>query len=300
MKKASRYVFTMLLFFTMCICFHTVPAKAASVKKVATVDTYRTRTATFRRDLTGDGKAEKITVTAKDGSYDYYKQLVVSVNGKTAAVIKPQYSFFRFEVRYLSMSSRKFLILTASTDNYDEVLNAVYRYNSRTKKLVRVLDFNFKYATSHSYETITKATSNTITVHYTSQYHETGYIAWDFVYSYKNGSFKLKSKQANVKTNLGNLTMGDGYDKYFHKNQFKTARSLTFYTSASLSKKSYIAKKGTVLTLKKIYVSGGKVYLSFSQNGKTGWIRIGNPYSSVYRNSYINGWFYGTGRRLVG
>lgn len=301
MKKIRKYFVTTFLFLVMCMAFRTVPVKAASLTKVASVYTYQTNSSAFRRDLTGDGKPETITVTAGDRNYDYYKQLSVSVNGKAAAVIRPKYSFYYFEVQYLSMSGNKnFLAVKASTDNADEVLNAVYRYNPGTGRLVRVLDINFKYAPSHAYEAVTKVTSNTITVHYSAQFNETGYIGWDFVYIYKNGSFRLKSNCANAKSGLGGFAIRDGYDKYFKKNQFIVTGKRTFYTSPGLSKKAYIAQKGNVLTLKKICVSGKKVYLGFSRNGKTGWIRIGNEFRSVYKNSYVNGWFYGTGRRLAG
>lgn len=299
MRNRKKLFCMTFLFFALCLVFRPVSAQAATLEKVTSGRT----SATFSRDLTGDGTAEKITVTAKGKYYDYYKKIAVSVNGKNAATLKASESFLDFEVQYLSMSkSKQFLIITARTDNGYERLHGIYRYNKKTKKLVEVLDLFFKYCPGNAYITVTKATSGSITAQYSYQYVETARICWNFVYTYKNGKFQLKSKQATVKSEVGITApyYGDGYSKYFRKNQFKAAKSLTFYTSTSLSKKAFTAKKGDVVTLQKIRFSGKYAYLRFKKGSKTGWVRVGNSYASVYKNGYKNGWFYGTGTRLAG
>ena len=184
-----------------------------------------------------------------------------------------------------------------------EIMNGIYKYNNKTKKLVRVL--NLKQYPLQAYQ-VTGATSSEIKVKFGGQPIETGWINCKYTFVYKNGGFKLKSNTTAAQTMFKNYDYNpDGYGKYFKDNKFKTSKKLKFYTNTNLNKVSYTAKKGAVLKLKKVKMVGSKVYLQFQSGKKTGWRKVFN--NNVYNYSLENwedvsksGWFYGVYNRLAG
>lgn len=197
--------------------------------------------------------------------------------------------------------SKTFLQIISHTDNDDHTFNRIYRYDNKKKKLVPALDlYNGGLSTA---EDVVKATGKEIQIRHRLQPEETGWINWKFTYTYKKGIFKLKPSTASVKSSLGRMAAGqDDYGKYFEKNQFIAAKPLTFYTDTSLNKTAFTARKQDKLTLKKIKVSGSRVYLQFQKGKKTGWRRANQ--SDVYNfkssDPASTGWFYGVFNRLAG
>jgi len=305
MKKMwKKLLFTTLSMLFAFMIFY-IPSEAAEVK---TVGNYMQKDVTYKRDITGDNKKDTIKfdlVKPSKNSYEVYK-LNVYVNGKKALTINPAHEYPSFSVKYIKMSkTKKFLQIYATGDNDYPILNGIYKYNNKTKKLVRVLNLNKYPLEAHG---VTSATSSQIKVKFMGQPAETGWIECKFTFTYKNGSFKLKSNTTTVKSlfaKSGYSYDPDGYGKYFKENKFKTSKKLKFYTTTSLKKVSFTAKKGTVLKLKKIKMVNSKVYLQFQYGNKTGWRKVFND--NVYdftlddwEDVPKSGWFYGVYNRLAG
>lgn len=285
-----------------CVLLGALPAKAAT--GVKTLCKYTSKTRTVSADVTGNGKKDKVRLTfTKDPDNDWVREARIYVNGKKVLSIKDESNYYSVSLRHIRMSKSKvFLQIISHTDNDYHTFNRIYRYDKKKKKLVPALDL-YK-SKLNSAEEVVKATSKEIQVRHELQPQETGRISWKFSYTYKNGKFKLKSSTAEVKSILG--TMGsmeqDSYGAYFKKNQFVVANPLTFYPSTSLKKTAFTARRQDKLKMKKIKVSGNKVYLQFQKSGKTGWQRVNR--SDVYKYSSSDpgstGWFYGVFNRLAG
>ncbi len=250
-----------------------IPVRAASLDKVFDYDD---RNLTFYKDITGDGKKDEITVKTNLNQYDMIQSTQVFVKGKKALTItKNAGYYYSVDVNYLKMSkSKEFLQIIGYGDNEWRAVNAIYRYDKKNGKLKKVLDLTNGI---NSASDVVKVTSKNIQVQHSYQPTETGWVNWKYTYIFKNGKFKLKKSTASVKSSLNEYDNGDGYFKYFKDSKFKASKSLTFYTSTSQKKKAFTAKKGSVLKLKKIKVSGKKVY---TDQG--------------------TGWFYGVACRLAG
>lgn len=244
---------------------------------------------TIKRDINGDGKTETIKIkTTKLDSY-FYNKIKVYVNGKLA-LSKSIRGCSVVSVRYISCSKKKnYLQIIGGMDGGYMFLNKIYYISG--SKLTEAADLG--QADNMSAQ-VTKVTGNSITVRFSVQPCETGRVEWSFVYRPDGKKLALKNNTAKVTSTLGNLQMNDGYQKYFKKNQFVVANGRTFYTSTSLKKKAYTTKQGDVLTLYKVKVANGKMYLSFKKNGKVGWCRIISQYDPY---GY---WFYGVNNRLAG
>lgn len=279
-----------------------VPAEAAS-GSVSRVLNYVTGSHSFNRDVTGDGKADKVVVNANMNSDHRVKSVQVSVNGTNALTItRNSECYYGVTVNYIKMSKTKvFLQILGYGDNDCRAVNSIYRYDNKTGRFNSVLSLS---SGLYSADRVVSATSTSITVQHYYQPVETGGVNWKYTYVFKNGKYKLKSSVATVKSSLNLYDNGDGYFKYFKNSKFKAAKSLTFYTGTSQKKKAFTVKKGAVLQLKKIKVSGKKIYMQFQYGSKTGWKKVENSYTKVYKYNRVTGktigWFYGVYERLAG
>lgn len=297
MKLKWKKLFTVMFFLVMALSVQSVSAQAASVKKVCR---NVSRNRTFYQDLTGDGKKDQVTLKLYMDRYGYLVEKAnVYVNGKKALTIS-DIGGYNATIQYVYQAkSREFLQIYFTSDNDYVVKNCLYQYNKKTGKLVRVLNLSGSKGKPGD---IVKVTSKSVRAEFSCQPAETGWINWVYEYTWKNGKFVLKSNIADVKSSLSFYDPGDGYTKYFKKNQFVTANKIKFYTSTSLGKTAFTANRGDVLTLKKIKVSGNNVYLQFKKGSKTGWQKVyrTNAYDYSGSNPGKTGWFYGVFNRLAG
>lgn len=303
MKLFSARKLFLILIIVMCmfsIC--TIPAQAAGVKTVIdyTIN-FTTKKPTFKRDVTGDGKADTVKLQlTKANSYSLNKVNVL-INGKKAASLDAKYCY-GVKVNYISMSKSKvFLQIYTLTDGDYIVSNGIYKYDKKSKKLKKLLDLNKVSGNSYiGAMDVTSASDSQIKVACRIQPPETGCIDFSYIFVYKNGKFKLKSNTVTAKSMFIKAPGYDRYAKYFKKNQFAAFKTLKFYKDTNLKKVSFKAKKNDILTLKKIKISGKKTYLQFKKGSKTGWVKVFNDYSVVYPNFENSGWFHGIIYRLAG
>lgn len=289
-KKQKWFLLTLAL-----ICFAavwTVPVQAASDTGVTQLLGTRENTETSA-DVTGDGQKDtiKLELTPLDWESLYFDTGEIYINGKSALTMNIRYSSF-VRINYIRMSkSRVFLQIMAGPTC------GIYQYDVKREKLVQVLNLNAPNRLRSEGDVI-KATKNEIQVQCGRAPDETGSIEWIYTYQYKEGKFALKSSIASAKSTMGEIKYNkDGYRKYFKKNKFVVANKRSFYTHTDLKKVAFKAKKGDVLKLKKVKVSGYKLYLQFQKGKKAGWQKVNR--SSLYLPDVSSKqWFYGVYKRL--
>ena len=292
MNKIQKMLLSGLFVLVLSILLGGNPVKAASC--VESLCDYTSKNTTVSADLTGD--AQKDTIQFKmtlDKECGYIQKLRVFVNGTKALTVKEKDSYYHITATYIQMTRTKnFLQITGRGDNDYCTFNSIYRYDSKNKKLIRVLDLTSNNLLADGQ--VVKATGKKIVIDHGFQPSETGWLRWKYSYVYKNNKFKRSSDTASVKSSLGDFMSKDGYGKYFANNQFVAARSIRFYSSTKMNKTAFSAKKGDVLTLKKIKISGSKMYLQYQNGTKTGWIEVNK------RGYMEKPFFYGVNERLAG
>lgn len=269
----------------------------------------------FNLDLDGDGKKEKVTASVKYDIYTYagetydngidYIKISVTDNGKTVTTtLKDKNIRYRdrADLAVVTLDS-KHVYLNISVDGPNDYtdFNKLYKYNSKSGKLSSVKNLLRSEATISSC-TISSVTSDCIVVTYYCQPATTGRLNFNLTYILKNGTFRLKSATVSANSVLGSCTYpGDGMEKYYAKNQFKTCKKLTFYKKAGDTAKAFTVASKKFVTLKKLKLYKGNIYGQFQYNGSLGWRKITvNPYDYSKEDVDKTGWFYGVYHRLAG
>lgn len=284
MKQRSwkKALWTMLCMAFLCT-FWTMTVQAASVTELCT---YSSKKTVFSKDITGDGKADRIAVIPKKNKDNYVSRIQVYINGKKALDQNTNCISYGVTVKYIYMSkNRTFLQIHTHGDSSYVGYNGIFKSNKKGTKLTCVLDLgNFCIDGGE----VISATAKEIKVRFTEQPGETGWLFWNFTYKYTGSKFKLKSNTASIKSSLTRGT--DACSKLLKQNKFRAMKSLTFYKKTDLRTVSFTAKDGDILTLKKVKINNGYMYLQFKKGSKTGWQRV---------KQGIN-WFYGITGKLAG
>lgn len=296
MKQMKKKMGLLMLSFIMVLVLP-FSVRAAGVSKVGV---YQRNNYTFKKDVTGNGKTDTVFVKLiKDQYGNFLKNVVFYVNGKKALTLKGSDSY-GVSVNYFKVSGvGPMLQIYLIADSEARTINSIYRYDKGTKKFVRVMNIAANYQTA--YGDVVSTGRKKMTIEYHLQPSEIGRISWRYTYNWKGGKWKRSSDTTSVKSML-TYNNGDGYTKYFKKNQFVVANTQKFYKTTAMNKVSFTAKRGAVVTLKKIKVSGKNMYVQFAKGGKTGWKKLyaGNVYNYRASNIANSGWFYGVYKRLAG
>lgn len=269
--KPFKIIFSLALTFMMCLSFSNI-TNAASIRNVPVRKT-------ISADITGDGKADKILITTTTDKYSSVKQLKVTVNKKVAFTKNCANSGINYiTAKYAKMSNKNELLqLMGVGDNDYIVFNQIYKYSNRSKKLYSVCNLDDTACD------ITSASKNSLVLNHAEQPSETGWLSWKMTYVFRNNRLVLTNQTTStVKSTLG-MGQKDYYSKLFQKNIFVTAKKLSFYNGKKLS---YTVPAGTKVTLKKLTLSKGKIYLQFQYGKKTGWISVNNK-NYDYENPYF-------------
>lgn len=270
-----------------CLMLCETRAQAASLGKEIQLDKGEK---TISCDVTGNGKKDTVKLRAASRDGYFLDKAYVYVNGKKSLTLNVK-GCNGVSFRHISCTKKKnYLQIEARADGGYMFLNKIYKYSGG--KLIKAADLG---RADNMSATVTKVTASSIQVLFSVQPAETGRLEWTFTYKPNGNKLKTKSKTVSVKSTLGQGTdwQKDGYFKYFKKNQFVTLTGRKYYTSSNLKKTAFTAKKGDVVTLKKVKISGKKMYLCFKKGKKSGWIRIKDKYST-------SGWYYGVNNRLAG
>lgn len=270
----------------LLMCFNAPAITKAAVKTVpAKNGVYNAKV-----DMNGDGKADAIKITTSKDKNDYINKIKVTMNKKTvySKSLKDS-SFCWIKVTYANMSnSREFLQFVGHGDNDCITFNQIYTYNKKRKKLNCINSFN----TNASYQNeIVAADKNYVTIHNSDQPAEVGWISWNIPYKYSKGKLVAATTSTTTVKSLIANNKKDKYSKYFAKNQFVTAKKLTFYNG---SKVAYTVPKGKVVTLTKLSLSKDVIYLQFKYGKKTGWAHVNGT-----KYNFSKPWFQGVNARLA-
>ena len=240
--KSFKFTFSLMLTVMLCLSFSTI-TNAASVKDIPVKKT-------ISADITGDGKADKILITTTMDDDFRVKKLKVTVNKKTAFSKNCTDSGINYiTAKYAKMTNKnEFIQLMGIGDNDYIVFNQIYKYNNTSKKLYSVSKLD------NTACEIVSAKKNRLTLHHGEQPAETGWLTWKMSYKFRNNKL-------------------DSYSKLFRKNIFVTAKKLRFYNGKKLA---FTVPKGKQVTLKKLTLSKGNIYLQFQYGKKTGWISVNN------------------------
>ena len=224
---------------------------------------------TISADITGDGKADKILITTTMDDDFRVKKLKVTVNKKTAFSKNCTDSGINYiTAKYAKMTNKnEFIQLMGIGDNDYIVFNQIYKYNNTSKKLYSVSKLD------NTACEIVSAKKNRLTLHHGEQPAETGWLTWKMSYKFRNNKLVLtNATTSTVKSTIG-YSRKDSYSKLFRKNIFVTAKKLRFYNGKKLA---FTVPKGKQVTLKKLTLSKGNIYLQFQYGKKTGWISVNN------------------------
>lgn len=259
--KSFKFTFSLMLTVMICLSFSTI-ANAASVKDIPVKKT-------ISADITGDGKADKILITTTMDDDFRVKKLKVTVNKKTAFSKNCTDSGINYiTAKYAKMTNKnEFIQLMGIGDNDYIVFNQIYKYNNTSKKLYSVSKLD------NTACEIVSAKKNRLTLHHGEQPAETGWLTWKMSYKFRNNKLVLtNATTSTVKSTIG-YSRKDSYSKLFCKNIFVTAKKLRFYNGKKLA---FTVPKGKQVTLKKLTLSKGNIYLQFQYGKKTGWISVNN------------------------
>lgn len=259
--KSFKFTFSLMLTVMLCLSFSTI-TNAASVKDIPVKKT-------ISADITGDGKADKILITTTMDDDFRVKKLKVTVNKKTAFSKNCTDSGINYiTAKYAKMTNKnEFIQLMGIGDNDYIVFNQIYKYNNTSKKLYSVSKLD------NTACEIVSAKKNRLTLHHGEQPAETGWLTWKMSYKFRNNKLVLTNATTSIVKSTIGYSRKDSYSKLFRKNIFVTAKKLRFYNGKKLAS---TVPKGKQVTLKKLTLSKGNIYLQFQYGKKTGWISVNN------------------------
>lgn len=244
----------------------------------------------FTVDLDGDGKEEKLSLKTKaDEGSGCLTQASLTVDGKAALTFKETQAL-SMTVDYVQLSAEDMylrVLLTGANDFRE--LDCFYRYDADKKRMVKQAELMDSGRSGIAL--IESVRGMEIRVRYEMQFTEIGTVTWNSVYTPKSGKLKPKSTSASAKC-VDHTSPGfDDYGKLFAKNQLKANTSVKLYADTSLKKAAFTAKKGDVLTLKKIRFAKGHFYAQLAKGDKKGWLVLEKTDTPP---------FYGVMERLAG
>ena len=253
--KSFKFTFSLMLTVMLCLSFSTI-TNAASVKDIPVKKT-------ISADITGDGKADKILITTTMDD-DFRVKKLKAAFSKNCTDSGINY----ITAKYAKMTNKnEFIQLMGIGDNDYIVFNQIYKYNNTSKKLYSVSKLD------NTACEIVSAKKNRLTLHHGEQPAETGWLTWKMSYKFRNNKLVLtNATTSTVKSTIG-YSRKDSYSKLFRKNIFVTAKKLRFYNGKKLA---FTVPKGKQVTLKKLTLSKGNIYLQFQYGKKTGWISVNN------------------------
>ena len=256
MKKSScaKFLASILLFTGLC------SVSLVKTPVVARAKEY-TKQHTVSLNLDGAGKKETVTFTPGKAEYERYQQLSITVNRKKIKTIKA--SFFSYSYKLLTLSNGKtFLYLSTSEEN-DDGLHHIYRYQSG--KLSRVLDFNKNVRGCRWVDKIKVSGNRLIATLVDSEAPGLGVTTFLATYIYKDGKLKRESNTLKVKQ-YTNFSTGESGILVL-----TTKQSFRLYSDSMCLKYTTSVPVGTHLKVTKTFRKGIYVNMYVTGDGYSGW-----------------------------
>lgn len=256
-----------------CLMATAQPAQAATAKNATVVNKhYQSEKATAYTktvkayDITGDKKADRLTIKTAYTNGGYKTNLKIYVNGRKAKTLSyTTGAFSQVRVKYLRTSSKKPFLYISLIGVSMNGIYGVYHYKSG--KLVKLVKPTSAMAPKYAYQSIlgsAKASGDKISVRFMSLTKTLGRADYTYTYQYKSGNLVRTSATASK------LALVEGVSP---KNQ-PLAYTTKLYKAAGSSKVAYTAKAGTKLTVCKVATIKGRPWFYVkSKKGQAGWIK---------------------------
>lgn len=215
MKKIQKAFISVLV----CLIFITVNKCDVQASQKQLYDSGKKLNQTKKIDITGNGKKDTIKFKTKmQEQSDWIDTFSITINGKKAFTAKNVFAY-SYEVHYLRLSSKNiFLQIKSYENNYDSTISAIYKYDKRKKKLVKVLTLESQESEFCTYESGVTHIGDEISVDgkklkvtYTGQLNVCGYLEWTKTYTYNGKKFvedKATTKVKGKKSYTPNLKKG--------------------------------------------------------------------------------------------
>ncbi|MGI6535083.1 MAG: SH3 domain-containing protein [Eggerthellaceae bacterium] len=282
-----------------CLMVTAQPAQAATAKNATIIGVHSKMSTSFAYtktvkayDITGDKKADKLTIKKSRKNSSSVTSLCIYVNGKkvkTLSIYFPPGSAPEVQVKYLRTSSKKpFLYISLIGVDLNGIYG-VYRYKS--DKLVKLVKPTSAIAQKYGDSMIldsAKASGKKVSVRFLSITKTLGAIGYAYDYAYKSGKLVRTSATASKFASVEGVSL---------KNQ-PLAYNTKIYKAAGSSNVAYTAKAGTKLTISKMVTLKGQPWFYVKNaKGQTGWIKgiskytfelFGTyKYSTLFKNLYL-------------
>lgn len=298
MGKIGKGCFKCITLLTMILAFGT--AAPALVKAEAGDFWTLTTTREMKRvseeiDIDGDGTLNTVAVYYRSDSEEKYptgytQKVYVEVDGKSALVFDTsKYVGYGAEAVFMDTGAEGMCMqIWAYSDNDYIGYNQLFGYDKDSKSFYKLLDLT-KGADRYGEKAI-MAEEGRIVVTFGCQPAETGWLHWERAYIWEDGKLVAES---DTDTSVSGVVA-----------KYVTDRKLKFYEEPGGKKAAFTLKKGVKVSLKGVKVTKKKMYAQFQYGEKTGWLRIENDYSKVYKydkkGNVKCGYFKGIWKRLVG
>ena len=221
-------------------------------------------------DVTGDGKADKLTIKfVKSSLYsEWVKEIRVYVNGKLAWRDHGDYESWAFRssslVKYMRTTSGVPFLLVKCTANNGDGNHDVLRY--RKGKLVSVAsNANLpKGYGNHQHIENAAASGKYVKVKYAYMTYTAGSVRMTYKYKPKSGL----AKRTSATTSAVAYYTGSSFGKSF----MQVRSSVQAYTTASLKKAKFTVGAYDYVKIDKACIKSGKLAFRITtDDGKVGW-----------------------------
>lgn len=229
---------------------------------------------TIRVDLNGDNKKETLTFKPTDKEYDEYHKLLIYVNGKKVKTLKVD--FYSYEYRFITVKGTKFLYVHSIWNN-DDGIHQLFRY--KNKKLTRAI--NFDTILFSRWINNLKAKGNELRITMSDNGVGIGLFRFRVIYTYQNGTFRLKSKTHKV---LGYLNAGsdDGAYKDDGVTLLTVSKEFKIYSDQYCKEEIGTVPVGAKVKLTKMFCTGNY------ETGYSTYYITGDGYSGWYTSKDLD------------
>lgn len=230
-------------------------------------------------DITGDGKNDKVCLKGVISGKKYNK-VNVFINGKLNTTIETPKAYTSYgggvSAWLITLANGKpFLYVDAYKKDKngwsEQVSRGMYQYqNKKLRKIIDFYDFESSYGTPGVQAAgAVSVNGNTVKIRCALEAYSGPYFSFYVTYTYQAGT--LKQAANTIKLNRDHAVTTD--------------QKLTVYKKAgSTAKTAFTVKKNKKVSIDRVWIKNGKLWLKVKANGKTGWIpESKEPYADDQR-----------------
>lgn len=286
MKKLKTYFAGILAGILLFSSAGTAMAEPAAKTKNPSMMTLETNRTYQQFDITGDGKADRISFKLKptySGLVPRQGYLKVYVNEKTALTLKDRYYqgdyTGKYDVKLCTVNPEDIFLFVRAISCTDHCNFArLYRY--KNGKLQQMLDLKKIYKKIFLYREsmdVKEVTDRGIVFRWYGQAGAVGALNWTTTMAWNGYKFYRPSKICRV-------TEED-------RNRSWTAeRTFSVYRTAALKTKVFFVKAGDKVKITHVYNNSKRLFVRVvNKKGQAGWVPCPNEYSKYFKEAVYVG-----------